>query len=34
MSETDVRWRQRLQNFDKVMDHLEAALRIPAPTRS
>jgi len=31
MSEFDVLWKQRLQNFDKVMDHLETALRLPAP---
>lgn len=31
MSEFDVRWKQRLRNFDKAMEHLEAALRLPHP---
>ena len=31
MGSQDVRWKQRLQNFDKAMDHLDAALRLQQP---
>ena len=31
MDEKDVRWRQRQQNFNKALDHLEQALDISEP---
>ncbi len=31
MSNKDIRWKQRFQNFSKSMEHLENALQIPSP---
>lgn len=31
MSLQDIRWKQRLQNYNKAMQHLENALRIEQP---
>lgn len=31
MSNEDIRWKQRFQNFSKSMEHLENALQIPSP---
>ncbi len=31
MSDQDIRWQQRQQNFNKVLAHLEQALAIPEP---
>lgn len=31
MTPLDIRWKQRLQNFDKAMANLEAALALPQP---
>ncbi len=31
MNDMDIRWKQRFQNFEKALNHLEAALKIENP---